>query len=962
MFRLRGSDLMLKKSSALRWTLTLLGSALLVIGAALSAPAAAADGDWPHAASDLQPDPDIHYGRLDNGFRYVLMPNTEPKGRVSMHLNVQAGSLHERDDQRGLAHFLEHMLFCGSENFAPGTLVKYFQEIGMKFGPDANAHTGFDETVYDILLPDGGEESLASGLKVLDDYARGALLLASEVDRERKVVLSEKRVRDSASYRIFDACMQFEFEGTLIPDALPIGREEVLQAADREALKAFYDAWYRPETMILVMVGDFDPQTATALVTRHFASLTARAPRRAAPVVGKVAHQGLKSFYHYEAEAGKTEVRLEVIADRPPEGDSKDALWRRTVLNLADRVLQNRLDRLVRSGEAPVTSAGIGSGVFLERVRYAELSAECEPAQWEAALNFLEQTLRQALVFGFSAAEVERVKKDFLAELDTAVAKAGTRESQALARQIIRYLNSDRVLQAPRQRRDLLQPLVAALTPAALHEAFKANWQVDHRLVLVAGNARIDNGERSPGEILTAAYRNSAAIEVAAPAADRQVAFPYLPRPPQPGTISARTSLADLGVVQVDFVNGFRLNLKTTDFKADEVKATLAFGQGQRSQPTELPGLAQVSEATVNESGLGALTKDELEQALAGRNTQVSFSVDEDRFTFRGVTVRKEVGLLVDLLYAHVRDAAFDAEAFRLSLERLKQEYEAYSRSVQGGMHLEGLRFLAGGDNRFGFPTDSELRGLTRDDVQRWVGTALDSAPLELSLVGDFDADAVVKLAGATFGALPPRTAGPAPPARPEPRFPVGAALDVPVASEIPKGLVVVAYATEDSWQIQRTRRLAMLGEVISDRLRIAIRETLGASYSPFAYNRPSRAYAGYGLLQVYVPTDPGEAAKVVAEVKRIMADLAINGITEEELQRALKPVLTGLKDLRRTNDYWLYNVLTDARRHPQQLDWSRSIETDYAAITAQELARLARRYLQNDRATVVTVYPATPS
>ncbi len=243
--------------------------------------------------SDLQPDPKLIFGRLANGFRYVLMPNSEPRDRVSLHLNVQVGSLSESDGQRGLAHFLEHLMFNGSTNFPPGELVKYFQRIGMQFGPDANAHTGFEETVYDVLLPDGKPESLANGLLVLSDYAQGALLLPSEVARESKVILSEMRARDSTSYRILDARFQFEFEGTRVAQRLPIGLKEVIQGATSEDLKHFYDTWYRPETMILVMVGDITEATVEPLIKKHFSTFAstctgaARAENRSIDACGR---------------------------------------------------------------------------------------------------------------------------------------------------------------------------------------------------------------------------------------------------------------------------------------------------------------------------------------------------------------------------------------------------------------------------------------------------------------------------------------------------------------------------------------------------------------------------------------------------------------------------------------------------------------------------------------------------
>ena len=212
------------------------GPAALAVTSSSAGPAAA----WPHSHSDLAPDPQAVFGRLDNGFRYVVLPNAKPKDRVSLHLVVLAGSIDETDDQRGIAHFLEHMLFNGSTHFPPGELVKYFQKIGMQFGPDANARTGFFDTVYDINLPASDRQSLEEALLVMQDYAEGALLLPSEIDRERGVILAEKRLRDSADYRAYVASLDFELKGTLFPERLPIGSAPIIESADRPVLKAFY--------------------------------------------------------------------------------------------------------------------------------------------------------------------------------------------------------------------------------------------------------------------------------------------------------------------------------------------------------------------------------------------------------------------------------------------------------------------------------------------------------------------------------------------------------------------------------------------------------------------------------------------------------------------------------------------------------------------------------------------------
>ncbi|MDX9820030.1 MAG: pitrilysin family protein, partial [Desulfococcus multivorans] len=451
-----------------------------------------------HETSDLAPDPDARFRELQNGFRYVLMPNHRPENRVSIHLYVQAGSMHERENERGLAHFLEHMLFNGSENFPPGELVKYFQRIGMRFGPDANAHTGFYSTVYDIDLPAGDPNSLAEALTVMKDYAAGALILETEVDRERPVILAEKRTRDSADYRTFEAVFDFELPEALLSRRLPIGTEEVITAADRNLLKSFYDAWYRPERMVLVMAGDFDLAAAEPLIGKTFSGLTARAPLREYPDPGVIHHHGNKAFYHHEPEAGGASVCIETITGEIAPPDSTDLKRKRLHESMANHILNQRLAEMLQDPETPFTSARITSGHYLNYARGADISAECPPENWEQTLAAIEQVLRRGLTHGFSASEVDLAKKNFLAHLDKAVKTAATRESRDLSRQILHGIGARQVFRSPDQENVLKSPMIAAATPADLHAALGNAWDTGTRLILVTGSAELRELEIAP--------------------------------------------------------------------------------------------------------------------------------------------------------------------------------------------------------------------------------------------------------------------------------------------------------------------------------------------------------------------------------------------------------------------------------------------------------------------------------
>ena len=257
---------------------------------AFAAAAFAAALPFPHEESDLKADPAVRFGALPSGLRYSVRANAEPKGRASLRLLVLAGSFHENDDQRGLAHFLEHMAFNGSEHYAPDELVKFLQRMGMSFGADTNASTGFDRTLYLLEMPKSDAATLAEGFRVFGDYAGGLLLKADEIDKERGIILAEKRDRDSIDYRTWVAQSQFLLGTTRIPARVPIGVAEVIEKAPRERFQDFWDTWYRPELMAVIAVGDFDAAAVEKMIVENFAALKARAPARAKPALRSEEH------------------------------------------------------------------------------------------------------------------------------------------------------------------------------------------------------------------------------------------------------------------------------------------------------------------------------------------------------------------------------------------------------------------------------------------------------------------------------------------------------------------------------------------------------------------------------------------------------------------------------------------------------------------------------------------------
>ncbi|MBU8847985.1 MAG: insulinase family protein [Desulfobacterales bacterium] len=905
----------------------------------------------------IQADPAVVYGILPNGFQYILMENSIPEGRVNIHLNVFAGSMHETNEQQGVAHYLEHMLFNGSEHFKPGELIQYFQSIGMDFGADANARTSFFNTIYDLSLPDADQKHMDEAFVVIQDYAEGALLLEAEVDRERGIILAEKRQRDSVSYRTFKKSLKFELPDSLFNQRFPIGTDDVIKKADRKLLKAYYDQWYRPDNMVLIAVGDFDVKTVQPMIIQRFSRLKPRTffPKNPLPISWKE-HQGIKTFYHYEPEAGSTDITIETISRIPFETQTLDTIKKRTLNNMANSMMQNRLSRMVTKQTADFSESSVFSGSFLHHISLSAISATCEPDKWEKGLHQIENALRQGLEYGFTKKELDRVKADFISFLEKELSQAESRKSPDLSRKILSTINKKGLFLSPEQRKDFLGPYIESVSLQDVHEALKESWAKDHRLVLVTGNADINAKE--PEAAILDVYQKSFINKVSRYEGFESKKFPYLELPSAKAGIKTReNNVKNLGITTIDFHNNVRLNLKKTDYKQNEFQFKVCFGEGKKSEPVSKPGLAFVSEGVFRASGLGNLDMDQLEEALAGHKVNIEFGINENYFSLSGSGDPKEAELIFQLIYHYFNDPGYRDEALNLTKIRYKQRYDNLIRTPEGIMQIKGELFLAGNDSRFGLPGPETINHYTLNDIQNWLTPYFQNSTVEVSVAGDFDLENMISIASKYMGTFKKRKKVSKELNKPgKIYFPEGEQVELKIETKINTGVVRVAFPTDDFWDIMQTRRLSILSRIFSERLRIIIREELGETYSPYVYNNPSRSFKDYGIMHVVVNVKPESHKFIYHKIKEIIYSLNTKGISKKETNLALKPVLSHLKVIRKTNSYWLNSVMANSLTYPQKFDWANNMVTGYNTITNDDLMLLVKKYLNIDASALIVI------
>ncbi len=909
---------------------------------------------WPHDGSDLKVDPKVTWGRLDNGLRYVILPTQEAPGRASLKLHLDVGSLMEADDQQGMAHFLEHMAFNGTKHFPSGETTEYFQRLGMSFGAHTNAETNFDQTNYKLDIPRANEELTRDGLKLFRDFLDGMLLDEQAINKERGVILSEALARNSAEYRSAIASLQFTLGDTLIAKRMPIGRMETVKAMTRQRFVDFYETWYTPGRATVVAVGDFDVKMVERLIKEHFQDAKARRGEPANPDIGQVvATKAPLAKLYSDPAAEQTIVSMNLIRPMQPTADSF-ANQREEVTGLiGDIILNGRLAKIAALPNAPIQG---GNALFERLFNIASnngFAATCTPANWEKALGVLEQELQRAIQFGFTEDEFVEAKTILSTLMNAEVEQADTRKAGDLSDELVKSLMQNRVFSHPKDDLSIVQKMFLDLTKDQCELALRKAWQDQAVRIFVSGNVTLE-GDAAAKILSVYAARQSQSVE---PIQETKTApFAYSNFGPA-GEIMHRTEQADLGITSVEFANHVRVNFKRTAYEKNVARVVLHLGGGSLEVPTDKPGLLHLANHTLISGGLEAHTLTEINRLFADKTASVQFAVTDDSFQLGGSCAAKELEPQLQLCAAYLIAPGFRPETRDKCLESLDGSYTQILHTPEGAAQNEIGSFLRSGDQRFTLPPRDEMHKLTMDELKTWLLPILHAGYLEVAIVGDVDVEQALPLVAKTLGALPSRAA--IKPAFAEQRkltFPVGQrSKNIEFDSYLPRAMLCVAWETSSERSLTNDRRLSLLASVLNDRLRVKIRKECGATYTPEVINVTSDGFTDFGYLAAVMLVEEQRIAEIGKLVTEIAADMASGSISDDEFERAIKPVTASLDDL--NNGYWL-NVIGQCQARPEFLAAARNRKSDYTSITKDELTKLAKSLLSADKPLVVNVVP----
>jgi zinc protease len=912
---------------------------------------------WPQASSDIAPDQGATFGTLENGLRYIIYPNPEPPKRVSLRLHISAGSLMEADDQQGVAHFLEHMVFNGSKDYSADDLVPIMQRLGISFGAHLNAYTSFDQTVYMLDLPDLSAETEKLGFTVMRNFADGALLTKEEIDKERGVILSEKVSRDTVETRIMEQQFAKLLPDSLVTKRFPIGIDEVLKSAPRDRFVDFYSRYYTPERMTFIIVGDIDAAAMKAIIETTFGSMVNPSQPGKNPDLGPIKQpEGVETAVFADKELTSTNVSLMLVRPHVDKPDTTATRAEHMPLDIAHSIISRRFERLSKIEGSAIASGSISSNDLFNYMELGSVDVTAADDRWQEAVPILEQEFRRANEYGFTDAELAEAKSNLLNAYEQQVQQKATRKSEEIATSLAGSINDDEIFSDPSTDLELAKRALDSIDVNTCLQAFKKFWDSPGYHLVLTTKEKPENSDKE----LAALFEESRGKPITAPEARTIQTFGYTSFG-KPGNIVSRKEIKDLGITQLVLSNQVRISLKPTDFEKGKIRLLTRIGSGKLTQPKDMPMLDAFATAVFEGGGLGKHSNDDLQQILAGKNVGSSLAIGEDAFTLSGTTTPTDFSTQTQLMCASLTDPGYREEAlwqFRKAIPMIYQQL----KHTPAGPQQEMEAWLYGGDSRFTIAPVEKLSAYTISDAKKWLTPELTKGYLELTIVGDFEIEKILPDLLATFGAIPTRTRSL--PTLTEARkiqFPNAPAVKIfNYESKIPQGIACSIWHTVGiRGNIKEFRRLNVLADIYSDRIRKEIREKLGASYSPDAGASGSDALEGAGYIIGQSVGKPEDLDLLLKTMRELADKLAVEGASADELDRALKPALGQLDKSIRDNSYWLTTVMSQSQADPTRLDLARGRDADYRSIKLAEINALAKKYLRSEKSLLISIKPS---
>ncbi|HQS52218.1 MAG TPA: pitrilysin family protein, partial [Daejeonella sp.] len=607
-------------------------------------------------------DPAIRTGKLPNGFTYYIRKNIEPKNRVQLYLANKIGSIMENDDQRGLAHFMEHMGFNGTKNFPKNDLVNYLQKAGVRFGADLNAYTSFDETVYQLPIPSDDPEVLKNGIQIMRDWAQDATLDPAEIDKERGVVLEEKRLGKGAQQRMQDKYLPMLFNNSRYSDRLPIGTEEVLKNFSTETIKQFYKDWYRPDLQALIVVGDIDVDAMEQTIKAKFSDLKNPAKPRQRT---KYSISLLNKNQFIAVTDKEFPVSVAQIMIKHPESKLITTTdYRNSILrSLFNSMIGTRFADMSKQADPPFLQAGANISGFLAGLDMYNVFVVAKPGEMERGFKAILTETERVQRFGFTQTELDRAKQSYLTNMESAFKEKDKTPSESLVNEYLRHFLEQEASPGIEYEYKMANSMTGGISLSDVNNLAKKYITDVNRDVIIMGPEK--DKDNLPDEAKVESWISGTKQSNISPYVDQVSDKPLLSDKLSGGKVISESKIPEIGLTEFKLSNGVKVVLKPTDFKNDEISFS-AFSAGGSSLYSDADfQSALYATAIIRNGGLGEFNSVQLPKLLSGKKVSVSPYITERFEGISGSTSPKDIETALQLTYLYFTQPRKDAETFK---------------------------------------------------------------------------------------------------------------------------------------------------------------------------------------------------------------------------------------------------------------------------------------------------------
>ena len=914
---------------------------LLLMVALLSLPALA------QQMPPLPTDPKVRVGKLDNGLTYYIRHNAEPKGQADFYIAQKVGSILEEENQRGLAHFLEHMAFNGSKNFPGKKMINYLETIGVKFGANLNAGTGFDQTVYNIAnAPVTREGVVDSCLLILHDWSSFISLEDKEIDNERGVIHEEWRTRTNAQMRIFDQMLPTLFEGSQYANRMPIGTMEVIDNFKYQELKDYYHKWYRPDLQGLVIVGDIDVDKVEAKIKAMFADIAKPVnPAERTQFLVKDNDAPIVSIAT-DPEATNTQIMLFFKRDQMPKELRPTAanLVNYYLCQVSQKMLNDRFGEIAQKPNSPfVYAQGDNGNFFIANTKDAfTIYGASSEGKAMNALTAIATESERVRKFGFTASEYERAKSDFLRQVENQFKDREKQKNGYYVNQYLENFLNDTPIAGIETEYQIFQQ-VAKMLPVEQVNKFAAEMIGEKNVAIAISGPKKDGLTYPTTDEVIAAF-NKARSENITAYVDKVSNEPLIKELPKAGKVVKEEKGSKFGETIWTLSNGAKVFVKKTDFKEDEIIFT-ATSKGGSSLVDDKDAInIKALNEVISVGGVGNFSATDLPKMLAGKKASVEASVGNDSESLNGQCSPKDIESMMQLTYLTVAAPRVDNEAFQSYIERAKamlanreaHPMTAFSDSLTAAMygkHPRAQRLTAAMMDKVNYARIMEIY------KQRFANMG----DFTFTFVGNVDMNTLKPMVEQYIASLPgnPKKEN----FRDVKMYTRKGEYKNQFEKEMktPKATVFTMYTGKLDYTIENRIKMSMLDQIMDIVYTKTIREDEGGTYGVDV--RGSVDNYPYGSFSLYVmfDTDPKQIDKLLAKVKQGLDEIVKSGPAEESLNKVKEYMLKNYGEAQRSNSHWLNAI--DAY-YTWGIDRQNGFDAKIKAITVNDIKEFTAKLL----------------